>query len=124
MEATEVYRKVLSEADDHSIVISSIGFVQNIAHLLESEPDKYSSLNGYDLIMQKVKSIVWQGGHYPPINKFGWSSFNWDCGARYDYETEGCIGASEIAIHNMPPSVEMIYSDIGSEIISGKNPQN
>ena len=61
MEATEVYRKVLSEAEDHSIVISSIGFVQNIANLLQSEPDQYSPLNGYDLIMKKVKTIVWQG---------------------------------------------------------------
>lgn len=61
MEATEVYRKVLSEAEDYSIVISSIGFVQNIAHLLQSEPDQYSPLNGYDLIMKKVKTIVWQG---------------------------------------------------------------
>ena len=61
MEATEVYRKVLSEAEDHSIVISAIGFVQNIAHLLQSEPDQYSPLNGYDLITKKVKSIFWQG---------------------------------------------------------------
>merc|ERR1711971_66652 len=119
MEATEVYRKVLSEAEDHSIVISSIGFVQNIAHLLQSEPDQYSPLNGYDLIMKKVKTIVWQGGHYPPINQFGWSSFNWDCGARYGYQTEGCMGASEIAVNNMPPNVEMIYSDMGSDIITG-----
>merc|ERR1711976_191747 len=37
MEATEVYRKVLSEAEDNSIVISSIGFVTNIANLLQSQ---------------------------------------------------------------------------------------
>ena len=30
------------------------------------------------------------------------------------------MGASEIAVNNMPPNVEMIYSDMGSEIITGK----
>ena len=30
------------------------------------------------------------------------------------------MGASEIAVNNMPPTAEMIYSDMGSEIITGK----
>ena len=119
MEATDAYRKVLSEAEDHSVVISSIGFVTNLAALLQTNPDQYSSLNGYDLVAAKVKTIVWQGGWYPPTHAFGHHTYNWDCGSGY-YNTTGCNGASEFGINNMPPSVEMIYSDIGDAIISGK----
>ena len=80
MEATAAYRKVLSEADDHSVVISAIGFATNLAALLQTKPDDYSSMNGYDLVAAKIKTIVWQGGWYPPIHGFGHNTYNWDCG--------------------------------------------
>ena len=32
MEAVEAYRKVLSEAEDRSVVISAIGFATNLAN--------------------------------------------------------------------------------------------
>ena len=41
MEATEAYRKVLSEAEDNSVVISAIGFATNIRNLLQSGGDQY-----------------------------------------------------------------------------------
>jgi len=119
-DAVEVYRKVLSEAADRSIVISAIGFVTNIADLLRSGPDQYSDLNGVDLVGAKVKSIVWQGGWYPPIHGFGHETYNWDCGRGY-YNTDGCDGESEYAINNMPSSVDMVYSDIGDELYTGSS---
>ena len=67
-DAVETYRMVLSSAEDKSIVISSIGFVTNIAALLRSEPDNYSELNGYDLVAAKVKTIVWQDGIHQCID--------------------------------------------------------
>ena len=119
MEAVEAYRKVLSEAEDRSVVISAIGFATNLANLLQSEGDSYSPLNGWDLVATKVKTVVWQGGWYPPLHGFGHHTYNWDCGAGF-YNTEGCNGASEYAVNNMPPSVEMVYSDIGDEVITGR----
>ena len=96
-----------------------IGFVTNIANLLQSQPDQYSSLNGYDLVAQKVKTVVWQGGWYPPIHGWGHETYNWDCGRGF-YNTDGCDGASEIGVNQMPPNVEMVYSDIGDETICGR----
>lgn len=61
MESPELYRKILSEAPDHSVVIACIGFTTNIGKLLDSKPDKYSPLNGVDLIKQKVKSMSMMG---------------------------------------------------------------
>ena len=62
MESYKLYRKLLSEAKDHSVVIASIGFVTSLARLLESGPDEYSPLNGVDLVHQKVKEIYAMGG--------------------------------------------------------------
>ena len=76
-------------------------------------------MNGNDLVAAKVKTVVWQGGWYPPIHGWGHHTYNWDCGAGF-YNTDGCNGASEYAVNNMPPNVEMIYSDIGDEVISGR----
>ena len=117
-DAVEVYRMVLASAEDKSIVISSIGFVTNIAALLRSEPDNYSDLTGYDLVDARVKTIVWQGGWYPPMHGFGHETYNWDCGRGF-YNTEGCDGEAGYAVNHMPPSVEMIYSDIGDKVYTG-----
>jgi len=119
LEATEAYRKVLSEAADHSVVISAIGFATNLAALLQTGADQYSELSGWDLVALKVRTVVWQGGWYPPLHGFGHHTYNWDCGAGF-YNTDGCNGASEYAVNNMPPSVEMVYSDVGDEVITGR----
>ena len=119
LSAVDAYRKVLSEAADHSVVISAIGFATNLRDLLQSEADEYSSLSGYDLVAAKVKTVVWQGGWYPPMHGWGAHTYNWDCGQGF-YNTDGCNGASEYAVNNMPPSVEMVYSDVGDEVITGR----
>ena len=61
-DAVSVYRQVLAAAEDHSVVISAIGFATNIADLLRSGPDDHDSRNGNDLVAAKVKTVVWQGG--------------------------------------------------------------
>ena len=75
--AVEVYRQVLAEAEDNSVVISAIGFATNIADLLRSGPDDKSPLTGSELVAAKVKTVVWQGGWYPPMHGFGHQTYNW-----------------------------------------------
>ncbi|MCQ2250833.1 MAG: nucleoside hydrolase [Bacteroidales bacterium] len=60
----KLYRKILASADDNSMIIFSIGFASNLAHLLESQADEYSQLSGVDLVKQKVKAIYLQAGHF------------------------------------------------------------
>ncbi|MGV6830531.1 MAG: nucleoside hydrolase [bacterium] len=64
-EATQLYRQLLSESEDASVVIVTVGPLQNIKALLDSEPDDYSELSGKDLIHQKVKEFVIMGGNFP-----------------------------------------------------------
>ena len=53
---------MLANAADHSVVISSIGFLSNLAKLVLSPPDKHSRLTGAELVTRKVKGIGVMGG--------------------------------------------------------------
>ena len=57
IEAVALYRKILSSQDDKSVTIITVGFFTNLANLLASSSDEYSSLNGRDLVLKKVKQV-------------------------------------------------------------------
>ena len=60
----KLYRKLLSQAEDHSVVVVAIGFVTTLAELFQSEADEYSHLNGVDLFGKKVKAVYIQSGRF------------------------------------------------------------
>jgi len=64
-DAVDLYRKILAEAADTSITIVTVGPLLNIQRLIQSKADKYSPLNGSDLITKKVKGFVMMGGKFP-----------------------------------------------------------
>ena len=63
--AVAVYRKALAAQPDASVTVISISFMQNLADLMASGADRYSSLSGAALIRRKVKQLVVMGGTYP-----------------------------------------------------------
>ncbi|KAK7404148.1 hypothetical protein QQX98_010052 [Neonectria punicea] len=72
----ELYRKVLSEQDDHSVTIASIGFLDNLSGLLSSSGDAYSKLSGKDLVTAKVRELVVMGGSYPSGREYNFFGYN------------------------------------------------
>ncbi|KAH8727790.1 Inosine/uridine-preferring nucleoside hydrolase domain-containing protein [Phaeosphaeriaceae sp. PMI808] len=60
-----LYRSLLSAAENDSVTIASIGFLDNLSGLLNSTADKYSDLNGRELLNAKVTEIAIMGGGYP-----------------------------------------------------------
>lgn len=64
-DAVGLYRKLLSHQPDRSVTIITVGFLTNLANLLNSPPDRYSKLNGYQLIRTKVKNLVSMAGKFP-----------------------------------------------------------
>jgi inosine-uridine nucleoside N-ribohydrolase len=64
MESTRLYRKILSGQADSSVVIISVGFSTNIARLLDSPADEFSSLSGKELIAKKVKFLSMMAGNF------------------------------------------------------------
>jgi len=69
-EPVNLYRKILSAAADTSISIVTVGFLTNLAGLLKSAPDQYSSLTGNELVKKKVKRLVSMGGRFPSGKEF------------------------------------------------------
>ena len=60
----QLYRQLLAQQPDHSVSIISLGFVTSLAHLLQSEPDGFSELNGVELVRRKVKCLYIMGGAF------------------------------------------------------------
>ena len=69
-DAIEAYRRLLASQPDRSVTIITVGFLTNLADLLRSRRDKYSKLNGKDLVAQKVKQLVCMAGGFPSGNEF------------------------------------------------------
>jgi len=70
LSAIEVYRKSLASQPDGSVTIITVGFLTNLADLLQSVPDKYSKLTGKELVRKKVKQLVCMAGSFPAGNEF------------------------------------------------------
>jgi inosine-uridine nucleoside N-ribohydrolase len=64
MPAEILYRKLLTAALDHSVVLISVGMYTNLARLLDTGPDGYSELNGMDLVKRKVDYLCMMGGNF------------------------------------------------------------
>lgn len=71
-ESVTLYRRILSDEPDHSVMIISVGFFTNLARLLESGPDRFSKLNGAELVARKVKYLSVMAGNFsrPPTTEF------------------------------------------------------
>ena len=64
-DAVEVYRKVLASQPDKSVTMVTVGFLTNLANLIETKADKYSPLSGKELVNKKVKQLVSMAGSFP-----------------------------------------------------------
>jgi inosine-uridine nucleoside N-ribohydrolase len=115
-----VYRKALAAAADHSVAISSIGILTNLAALLQSSPDKLSPLTGKELVAKKVKVLAVMGGKYPKSN--GQPECNL-CGCAHANKESAATAAaaSGYVFSNMPPEVKILFSgfEVGVEVQTG-----
>jgi hypothetical protein len=67
-DALVLYRQILANQPDGSVVVLAVGPLRNISNLLKSGPDEASPLEGRELVAQKVKRLEVMGGNYPPHN--------------------------------------------------------
>ena len=63
-DAVDLYREILAGQPDHSVTVVSVGFSTNIARLLHTPADEFSSLNGRELIAKKVKLLSVMAGNF------------------------------------------------------------
>ena len=78
-----LYRHLLSQSEDNSVVIIAVGFLTVLSDLLDSDPDELSPLPGDRLVKKKVKKVVTMGmGKFPScIAQFNWR-MDWDAARR------------------------------------------
>src|ERR1700683_4386938 len=63
-DAVELLRKTLAGESDGAVTLIQVGFSTNLARLLESAPDRYSNLNGMDLVKKKVRLLTMMAGNF------------------------------------------------------------
>lgn len=103
-EAVSLYRHLLSDVGNNSVVIVAVGLLSALRKLLESKPDGISQLNGIELVTRKVKKLITMGiGKYPEAN----AEFNW----RMDWES------AQFVIHNWP--TPLVVQSNGTEFLTG-----
>nr|OQO17858.1 hypothetical protein B0A51_13780 [Rachicladosporium sp. CCFEE 5018] len=104
-----LYRKILADAAVNSLTVISIGFLTNLADLLESGMDEISPATGVDLISYKVAELVIMGGNYPS----GWE---------YNFAGVDPKVAHRV-ISGWPKNVPITYSgyELGSHIWTGQH---
>ncbi|RYY30653.1 MAG: nucleoside hydrolase [Chitinophagaceae bacterium] len=64
-EARSLYRRLLANSPDGSVVIVTIGHLTNLQGLLQSPGDRYSRLGGLALVNKKVSKWICMGGQFP-----------------------------------------------------------
>lgn len=103
-DAVYTYRKILSEQPDSSVTIVTVGFLTNLAGLLQSQPDSLSSLDGRELIIKKVKRLVSMAGWFP-------------AGKEFNVHMDSV--ASEYVFNEWPGEIILSGFEIGSKIFTG-----
>ncbi|MEO7215606.1 nucleoside hydrolase [Mucilaginibacter sp.] len=103
-DAITLYRKILSAQPDKNVTIVTIGFLTNMSNLLLSGPDKYSPLDGRQLVAKKVKQLISMAGKFPE----GW-----------EFNVMKDAPASQNAFDHWPTPVILSGFEIGEKIKVG-----
>ena len=112
-EAVTTYRTVLAARPDASVVIASIGWLNNLEGLLKSPADAISPLTGTGLVAAKVKSISIMGGRYPS-------------GSEYNFTSFGSPPSTKYVVENWPDNVPMMFQgyELGENVTTGPSQLN
>ncbi|GAB3771606.1 nucleoside hydrolase [Spirosoma horti] len=103
-DAVALYRQILAKQPDHSVTVITVGFLTNLANLLNSSADHYSNLPGKALAAKKIKQVVSMAGKFP---------------AGREYNVFRDSTSSKIVFANWPTPILMSGFEIGEQIHSG-----
>lgn len=104
LDAVALYRQILAKQPDQSVTIVTVGFLTNLANLLQSKPDQYSNLSGRELVTRKVKQLVSMAGKFP---------------SGREYNVFKDTPASKVVFNTWPTPVLLSGFEIGEQIKTG-----
>src|SRR5690554_5066847 len=64
-DAVSLYRNILAQQPDESVVLVTIGHLSSLQQLLLSKADTTSDMNGIELSHKKINKWICMGGEYP-----------------------------------------------------------
>ena len=105
-DAVALYRKILAAQPDQSVTIVVVGWLTNMADLLNSKPDRFSPLSGRALVQAKVKELVSMGGRWPNSPKKE---------GEYNFRMDG--PAAHKVISDWPGKV--MFTGLGKDVMTG-----
>lgn len=71
--SVELYRRILAAQPDRSVTIVTVGYLNNLQDLLQSQADAHSPLAGRSLVARKVRLWSCMGGVYPRGYEFNFT---------------------------------------------------
>ena len=104
--AVEVYSRVLAAADDHSVVIASIGELTNLRDVLKANATLFN---------QKVKAVHYMDGSY----NFGCGDSKGSGWSPWLGSTQDCDGAAQYVQDHVAHGVMQTYSLNGGNVLCG-----
>ncbi len=107
-DALSLYRKLLVGQPDNSVTIVTVGFFTNLANLLNSPADSYSSMTGMELVKKKVKVLVSMAASLGKDGKGG-NEFNVVVDAK----------ASQKVFNDWPTPIILSGFHIGEKVLTG-----
>ena len=103
--ALDLYRGLLANEPDQSVMILTVGPLTNLYHLMRSDPDEHSPLSGMDLIRRKVKRFIMAGGRLPE-------------GSSYNFRI--APEKSEYVINHWPTEHWLVPNQLGDSVFTGR----
>ena len=97
-EGYKFYRQLLSEAEDHSVVVIAIGMMTCLQQLFESGADEFSQLSGVELFGRKVKAVYVQAGHFDGNDNLS------------GYNMRTASAAAAVFYDKLPRNVDLVLS--------------
>ena len=104
--AVHLLRESLAGQPDNSVVIVQVGFSTNLAELLQTDGDNFSSLPGLELVEQKVKHISIMAGTFAPV----------DGQAHLEYNIVQDIPSAQYLAENWPTPIYWSGFEVGLAI--------
>ena len=108
-DAVALFRQVMSQRADNSVVMVAIGPLRNLAHFLQSKPDRASPLTGRELIAKKVKFLSSMAGLFNRIRDLKPETYT-------EWNVEQDIPAARYVARNWPTPIMFSGFEIGLPI--------
>ncbi|CAK8717850.1 Inosine-uridine nucleoside N-ribohydrolase [Candidatus Electronema halotolerans] len=103
-EAVTLYRRLLAEQADQSVLLVTTGYLTNLDRLLRSKPDALSPLTGLELVRRKVRHLVCMGGQYPS-------------GQEWNFHQDAAAAA--YVVSHWPRPIFFVGFELGKDILTG-----